>query len=718
MKIDKPTWSNIRCDLLISLFLVITTLGVYGQVRNHEFVDFDDDLYVTENPHVRAGLTRESVIWAFSASHSANWHPLTWLSHMLDVELYGMNPGQHHMTNLLFHMINTLLLFFLLYRMTGRGKRQEARGPLAPRPSSPLASIWPSAFTAALFALHPLHVESVAQVAERKDVLSTFFFFLTLWSYDRYARSPNISRYLPIPLFLTLGLMAKPMLVTLPFVLLLLDYWPLNRNLKLETRNSKSTHHASRITHHASRITHHASRFTHHASRLTSHASRLTPHASRFTHHASRLTFLFLEKLPLLLLVAVSSVITFVVQQRGGAMGSFEAYPLNIRIANALVAYVRYLGKMICPWDLTFFYPYQRLPMWQPVVSGLLLAGISLLVVWHIRRRPWLAIGWLWYLGTLVPVIGLVQVGSQAMADRYSYIPLIGIFVMIAWGVPDLLAQWSKKPDFPSCTPCPTPGMGRGGKSLCIHLSRLRLCQNFILALRTARLSYLIVATVSAILLAILMGMTYIQAGYWRNSIALFEHAIDVTEKNVVAHTNLGLVLQKQGRMTEAIHHLSDAVRIRPNDAKAHNNLAIALMEQGRILEAISHYSQALASDPGLIKARINLGLVLEKQGKRDQAMHHFSEAARLNPDSTTAFNALGAALLKDGNADEAIIHLREALRINPKNSEAHSNLGVALFRKGNIEEALIHFRVALRINPDFRDTAENIKKVLSQRKK
>ena len=546
---------------LISLFLVIVTLSVYWQVRNFAFNNYDDEPYVTKNQYVRRGLSFEGIIWAFSASHSANWHPLTWLSHMLDVQLYGMNPGQHHMTNLLFHIVNTLLLFLVFRRMTGH--------------------LWRSGFVAALFALHPLHVESVAWVAERKDVLCAFFWMLTVWSYIRYVERPGISRYLPVLLFFILGLMSKPMIVTLPFVLLLLDFWPLGR--------IRSIFH------------------------------------------------LVWEKIPLFILSTASSVVTLFVQQSGGTLGSLDVYSLSVRIANALVSYVSYLIKMMWPFHLAVFYPHPgMLPFWKVAGASLLLASISMVAIRVVKRHPWFIVGWLWYIGMLVPVIGIVQVGLQGMADRYTYVPLIGIFIIIVWGVSELVAGWRYKK----------------------------------IGLRA----------IGGVSLLVLMATTYVQAGYWKNSITLFERALDVTSNNYVAL----------------------------------NNLARALVEQGRAAEAISYYSEALSVDPDVVNLYNNLGIALAKDGRLDEAVSYYSKALRIDPDYAKVHNNLSVAFAMLGRIDEAIGHSLEALRIDPDYSEAHNNLGISLIRKGKIEEAIFHFRKALRIRPDYAHANQNLKNALS----
>ncbi|MCK4786001.1 MAG: tetratricopeptide repeat protein [Desulfobacteraceae bacterium] len=605
----KRTFFYIRSDVLVWLFLIIATLTVYWQVLSHEFVNCDDPSYVSENPHVQTGLTLEGIAWSFTSTRAGNWHPLTWLSHMLDIESYGLSPGGHHFTNVLFHIANTLLLFLVFRRMTG--------------------DLWRSGFIAALFSLHPLHVESVAWVAERKDVLSTFFWMLTMWSYVRYVEHPGGIRYLVVLLFFVLGLMAKPMLVTLPFVLLLLDYWPLKRLQFGQLRGDSNTQ-----------------------------------------QRLSVLTLIW-EKTPLFALTAASSIVTFLVQQSGGAVGSFTAYPLNVRIANALVSYVSYIGKMIWPYHLAVLYPHPRMFPWLLVAGAcLLIVFIFFLVIVAVKRHPWFAVGWLWYIGTLMPVIGLVQIGSQAMADRYTYIPLIGIFIIIAWGFPELVSRWRY---------------------------------------RKIGLSTIVVACLSAI-----MVTTCLQVRYWRNSITLFEHTLNVTANNYVAHSNLGIALFFQGKRDEAMVHFHKALHINPGFADARTNLGIVLANKGRMTEAISHFSEVLRINPDSYEAHNNLGVALERQGNTAEAVKHYSEALRINPDFDEAHNNLGAALASQGKLDEAIDHYSEALRINPRFAKVHNNLGIALIRKGKLEEAVFHFRDALRIKPDYANAHNNLERALA----
>jgi tetratricopeptide (TPR) repeat protein len=594
--------------LCISLVLIAVILAVFWQVRNHEFIKFDDDEYVTNNPHVKSGLTLSGAIWAFVAMHSNNWHPLTWLSHMLDCELYGLNPGGHHLTNLLIHIVNTLLLFLVLKRMTG------AR--------------WRSSFVAALFALHPLHVESVAWVAERKDVLSTFFWMLTMETYLRYVNYPRFHRYLLVLLCFTMGLMSKPMLVTLPFVLLLLDYWPLGRF-----------------------------RF----GQLRSDCNVSTQKSLNLSDQRSSALHLVLEKTPFFVLSAVASILTFVAQQSGGTVKSLKFFPLETRIANALVSYVTYIGKMVWPSRLGFFYPYpDRVPIWQITGAALLLVCVSVLVIHASHRRPYLGMGWLWYLGTLVPVIGLVQVGLQAMADRYTYVPLIGLFIMIAWGIPDILKGWRHRKT--------------------------------------------VFAVSAGLLLSVLAIVTWAQVQCWQNSIRLYKHTLKVTSKNSLIHYDLGVVMLRQGRYSDAITHLSESLRIEPDDAEAHNNLGIALVRQGKIQEAMVHYAEALRIKPDDAGTHNNLGVALARQGKIQEAMVHYAEALRIKPDFAEAYGNIGNSLAQQGRIEEAIAHYNKCLQINPDFPDIHRNLGICLGERGRIEEAIAHYKEALRIKPNFAD--------------
>ncbi|MEE9212838.1 MAG: tetratricopeptide repeat protein, partial [Phycisphaeraceae bacterium] len=604
-----------RRSLIVYLLLIAATVTVYGQVIQFEFVDFDVPKYVTENWHVRDGLTADGIVWAFTTGHASNWHPLTWLSHMLDCQLYGLNAAGHHATNVLLHILNTLLLFAVLKSLTG--------------------AVWPSSFVAALFALHPLHVESVAWVAERKDVLSTLFWLLATWAYVAYARRSGIGRYLLTAVLLALGLMAKPMLVTLPLVLLLLDYWPLERMRVGRPDGSASD-------------------------------QQILPQRS--------IAYLLIEKLPLLTLSAASCVVTFVVQRSSGAMGPTDVIPLHLRVANAVVSYVRYMGKMIWPSHLSALYPHPNLPGgtpltgWQVAGAGVLLLAISVLVIFMARRRYLLA-GWLWYLGTLVPVIGLIQVGVHSMADRYTYVPLIGLFIIIAWGGADLLTQLRSRHAL----------LGRtlGG--------------------------------VAALVLAAFLACSWSQARYWHDSIALYAHALELAPRYPRMHSYLGHAMSRRGRLDQAIGHYHQALEIDPNDADTHINLGVALRSQGKLDEATRHYRQALQIRPGDAGAHNNLGVALRSQGKLDQAIGHFRQALAMKPDHVEAHNNLGVALRSQGRPDQAIVHFRQALEVNPHSAETHNNLGATLQSQGKLDQAIRHLRQALDINPDFAEAHYNL---------
>jgi len=600
-----------RRECLIYLLLVLTTVTVFWQVRNHEFINLDDSKYVTENRHVQNGLTLDSMIWAFTTTQVANWHPLTWLSHMLDCQLYGLNPKGHHLTNVFLHLLNTLLLFFILQRMTG--------------------ALWRSGLVAAFFALHPLHVESVAWVAERKDVLSTLFWLLTMWGYIWYVERPRLTRYLLTLLAFTLGLMTKPMLVTMPCVLLLLDYWPLKRfQLSQPGGDTPAT-------------------------------------TGIFKEQGVPFLRLLLEKTPFFALAAASSIVTFLAQRSGGAVSALDVYPVKIRIANALVSYVSYIGQMVWPRGLAVFYPHPgtHLPGWHAVGAGLLLACISIAVIRAARRHPYLAVGWLWYLGTLVPVIGLVQVGAQAMADRYTYVPLIGLFVIIAWSIPDLLA-------------------GNHYRKIVLSMA------------------------VGTVLLALTV-CSWLQVQHWKNNLTLFKHALKVTAKNYVAHDSLGNALAQQGKVEEAIDHYYEALKIKPNLVNLHNNLGVALLEQRKVKEAMSHYDIALRLNADYAETYNNFGVAWFTVGEFDKAIAHYHEALRLDPAYGKAHNNMGNALVEHGRFEEAILHYSKALETKVHYPEAHNNLGVALAQQGKLNEAIVQFKEALRLKPDYTQARANL---------
>jgi len=582
--------------ILLCISLISAICIVYWQVINHEFINYDDDTYIFNNKNIIQGLNIKAFLWAFASFHAANWHPVTWLSHMLDYLVFGLNPGMHHLVNVLFHIANTLVLFAVLHKMTG--------------------ALWKSAFVAALFGLHPLHVESVAWASERKDVLSTFFGFLALWAYIRYVRLPGIRRYLPVALLFSLSLMAKPMLVTLPFVLLLLDYWPLER-------------------------------FRFSAVPTEGHGKQERP-----------LSWLVWEKAPLFVLSAASSIVTVLAQKAGGAVASLEAHSLAERAANALVSYAGYLEKMFWPANLAIVYPFSSgaLPWWEVAGACVLLASITLAAAAGYRRYPWLTAGWLWYLGTLVPVIGLVQVGLQAMADRYTYVPLIGLFIMISWGVPEAL-------------------------------QRLRYRQ---VGLSVA----------AGAVLVMLVACSYVQTGYWKNSITLFGHALEVTDENAVAHSNMASALEVLGDLDGAVDHYNAAIRIDPHRAAYYNNLGFTLIRKGDLTEAANVCSRAVQLNPNFAEAYVNLGLALLNRGGIDQAVRQFSKAIEVDAENASAHLDMGLCLVKLGRLDEAVYHLQKTLALQPDSVEALHNLGAACLYKGRTDEAIGYFRRELKIDP------------------
>ncbi len=591
--------------LWVAAALAIAVLAVYWQVQHHGFVDYDDPDYVTENPVVQQGLTTAGARWAVTTFHASNWFPLTWLTHMLDCELFGLAPGGHHFTNVLLHVASTLLLLAFLRRATGR--------------------LWPSVFVAALFALHPTRVESVAWIAERKDVLSTFFWMLTLVAYGHYVARPGRGRYLLVASAFVLGLLAKPMLVTLPFVLLLLDFWPFCR-----WRRGQSC------------------------------AAEAPPRAAGA---------LVLEKLPLLLLAAGSSGLTLLAQR--GALVAGEVLSFDLRAANAVVSYVRYLGKTLWPQDLSVFYPHPGMPpAWQVAAAGLLLATVTVWVLRQGKARPYLAVGWFWYLGTLVPVIGLVQVGVQAIADRYTYVPTIGLFLMVALGVPDLLPRGRR------------PAAALGLAAALVTLA---------LAVRTSA-----------------------QVGYWKDSETLFKRSLEVTEKNYLIHNNLGAVYLDQGRLELAKRHLSEALRFLPDYPQAANNLGLAEFRDGRLDAAIERYRQALDLDPGLAQAHDNLGNALSQAGRTEEAMRHYRRALELDDRRAETHNNLANALAVAGRLDDAIVSYETALEIAPEYSNAHANLAEILVRTGRLDEAVSHFEQALRFDPNHLQAHFNLGRALA----
>ncbi len=604
--------------LVISVysFLILSTLLVFRQVRNFDFNNYDDNDYVFENLHVLNGLTQDGIIWAFTTGHAFNWHPITWLSLMLDCQLFGLNPGWMHLINLFLHLANTLLLFAVLKKMTG--------------------ALWPSAFVAAVFALHPMHVESVAWIAERKDVLSTFFFLLTLAAYVSYVRGGGLFRYLLTVLLFVFGLLAKPMLVTLPFLLLLLDYWPLERFAAPQTVKTAAISERRRI-----------------------------------------LYRIIIEKIPFFALAAVSSVITFIVQKGIGAGPNINTLSLQSRVANAFLSYAKYIGKMFWPQDLAVFYPFHigGIPFWQTASCALLLLVITVLVICFGRKQRYLPAGWFWFVGTLVPVIGFVQVGRQAFADRYTYIPYIGLFIVIAWGLLELLSKWPYRwPRFRDVA---------AGK--------------FALGIAAAM-----------VLTAMGIG-TYRQVGYWKNSSTLFTHALKVTQDNYIAHNNLGVVYVNLGRYQDAIETCRQAIKIKPDDAEAYYNLGNAYSKLGRWQDTIEACKQAIRIKPDLAGAYDILGVAYSKLGRWQDAIEACKQTIRIKPDYAEAYNNLGGAYSKLDRYKDAAEAYQQAIKIKPDWAEAHYILGAAYGMLGRYQDAIETYQQAIKIKPDYAEAHCNL---------
>jgi len=602
-----------RC-VLICVLLAAGLLAVYWQVLTSNFVNFDDTIYVTENPHIKTGFSAENVKWVFSVGKVAYWHPLTWLSHMLDCQLYGLEPGLHHLSSLIIHIANSLLVFLVFRRMTG--------------------ALWKSAFVAAVFAFHPVNVDSVAWVAERKNVLSTLFWLLTMWAYTGYVREGGAKRYFSALGLFVLGLLAKPMLITLPFAMLLLDYWPLGR-LSLKRPSGQATGKAGK-----------------------SRAS------SRQTLPVLRLIW---EKMPFFVLSAISVFLSFLAMRRLGITASTELIPLRLRLANAVVSYVGYIDKIICPRKLAVFYPYpMQVAVWRSFGAVLLLACISFVLIWVLRKKAYLSVGWLWFIGTLVPVIGLVQAGLwPAIGDRWAYVPMIGLLIIVAWGAGDLAAKWR----------LPTTA---AILAACACLSALAFC-------------------------------TYRQVGYWHNSRTLFGHALNVTTDNYIAHLNFGNTLIKDDKIAEAMSHYRKAVEIHPAYADAHYNLGVAFALQAAYERAITEYRMALDLKENHIKARLRLAEALTRVGRPGEAIGHFEKIMQRRPDDVEVLNNYALALVQTMRTTRAIELYNKALRIDPDSVEVLNNLGSALAEQWQFDPAIAHLTKALSLKPNFTKTYYNL---------
>src|SRR5437867_7054578 len=593
---------------LVCLLLAAATVAAFFPVAGNGFIDYDDQDYVTQNDHVRQGLTASGALWAFTHSFSSNWHPVTWLSHMLDCQLFGLNAGAHHATSLFFHIANSLLLFLLFARMTG--------------------ALWPSALVAGLFALHPLHVESVAWISERKDLLSMLFMLLATGAYVLHAERPRRFSYAVSLVLFAMALMSKPMVVTLPLLLLLLDYWPLERL------------------------------------RIGRAANGAPPGATEQRSPAEPARIL-LEKLPFLALAAAAGAVTVNAQRRGLSLLSTARFPVADRMANACVSYFAYVGKTLWPANLAVFYPLPAAPRLMPAAgAGLTLLCATALAAVLARRRPYVLVGWLWYLVALLPVIGLVQVGNQAMADRYTYLPLVGLFVIIAWGAAELASR------------------------------------------RPARAA---VATAASVLLTACLIATQVQVRYWRSTRTLFEHALAVSGGNYVAHSVLGDVHAAGKELKAAADHYNEALRIDPSYAPASYGLGTVLAMQGDYDRAIVLFEEALRIRPDLAEAHNNLGLALQAKGRLDEALAHYNEALRFAPGLANAHYNLATLLQGQGKIEGAITEYSETLRLQPDSSAAHVRLGTALASRGDLASASAHYREAIRLKPDFPDALDRL---------
>jgi tetratricopeptide (TPR) repeat protein len=595
------TGTNKKQILFITASLVVTTLIAYEPMRHNEFINYDDTLYITKNPNVNEGITRESVIWAFTKQYAANWHPLTWLSHTLDCQIFGLSPFWHHLVSLIFHTTNALLLFWILTNITG--------------------TTWASAFVAAVFALHPIQVESVAWAAERKTVLGGLFWLLTILAYIWYTKRPSTGRYIVVFLVYGLCIMTKPVVVTLPLALLLLDYWPLER-LNWVSRPAGKTVPAGRL---------------------------------------------LIEKVPLLVLSAVLVVATLIAQRSEGVVVLLENFPLDYRISNMFISYINYIGKMIWPSRLAVLYPFLHANIIKStaVVCTLLFVLISVLSIYIGRRRKYAAFGWLWYVGTLVPMAGLVQVGSQAMADRYMYISMLGLLIIAAWAVKELVGN---------------------------------------------RPRWRIVAAVSAgVVLSSAIIITRMQVKHWQNSITLFEHTLKITENNPIAENNYGCALFDEGRVTEAIQHLSNAVRISPTCFDARKNLGKVLLRQGKLNEAIACFNELVKRRKESAEVYYNLAVASGMQGKYDDAIKYYAKTLDMDPKYPDAHGRMGTALLAAGRTKEAIAQLNEAVRINPDQVEAYINLGKAYSQLGKYEPAIQNWLRAVQLDANNVNTLNNL---------
>ncbi|MGA2748235.1 MAG: tetratricopeptide repeat protein [Verrucomicrobiota bacterium] len=601
----------------ISVLIAAAVLAVYWPALHCGFVNYDDPDYVTGNGAVRQGLTWKAILWAFTTTHAFNWHPVTWLSHIIDCQFYGFQPAGHHLTSLLFHAANSVLLFCLLRRMTG--------------------ALWRSALVAVLFALHPLRVQSVAWISERKDVLSAFFWMLTLWAYVRYAEELKTQSakvkgyYVAAVCFFALGLMAKPMVVTLPFVLLLLDYWPLRRG------------------------------------------------------------WLVTEKIPFFALSAVSCAVTFLVQDRTGAVSSLARLPFGERLANVPVAYMGYLCKTFWPTNLAVFYPHESWEKWEILGSIALLGLISGLVLWRMRGLPYLAVGWAWFLGMLVPAIGLVQVGAQSMADRYSYLPSIGLGIMMVWGIEDWTAR----------RPVWRQGAILAGWLAVMAGALLAWRQTGVFKDTETLWRAALQAEPDCIFAHDCLGKFLAESGRLDEALEQCRQSLALRPEDPVAQNTLARIGLRQGKADEAIAHCLKSLQVEPRSEQTYYTLGQAYVNKGQMAEAAAAFEKALELQPDFAEARCNLGFALLQLGRGAEAIHQYHKALELDPDYALAHNDLGSILLQQGRADEALNHFARAARIAPRFGEAHYNMAGVLLQKGRTNEALAEYQRALDTLPN-----------------
>lgn len=597
MKFIKMNLSTEKNKLMLGIILTIITLAVYWQVTQYEFVSFDDNIYVTENSHIRSGITLDGILWAFSTRYFDGWHPLVWLSFILDYEFFGLNAKGYHLTNLILHILNTLLIFLLFSRMTG--------------------VIWRSAFIAAFFALHPLHVESVAWISERKDVLSAFFGILTLCAYVYYTEKPDIRRYLPVLLLFICALTCKPMVVTLPVIMMLLDYWPLSR-CRSRSESGKNNFFLWQLK----------------------------------------------EKAPFFILSAFFVVMTVYAHPDRPV----RRFPLDDRLSNAFVSFVAYLGKSFWPHNMAVFYPFPaQIPLWQIAGASLLMITVTLIVFKIARRFPHVFVGWLWYVIMIVPVIGVIQVSNHAMADRYTYLSSIGIAVVVGWGVPALF----KKEE---------------------HKKKI---------LFSAGIAFLTMLSI----------LTWKQAHYWKNTTTLFEHALNVTEKNYIAHNNLGVILFEKGKIAEAVFHFNKSIHIEPDYIDAYINLGNAYAKQGESGKAFDNFNKAITLNPDHLNnfdAYNNRGIAYARQGKYDNAINDFNKSISLKSDYASSYYNRGVAYANVGQYQQAINDYNKSIAFKPYYADAFYNRGVAYTYEGQYQNAIDDYDKAIRLKPDYADAYYN----------